>query len=101
MATETKTNDKIDSMMFCDVLITGKATVQISRGQFILGFGKCFYMKIDLKDDGSIKISSLTNPSNNVELEGSYQIHLIGFNGYYKNILKARIDGKALLAIWG
>ena len=49
MASETQTNNKADSMMFCDVLIKGKAEVQITRGNFILGFGKCFYMKIDLE----------------------------------------------------
>ena len=97
----TETNNEIDSMMFCDVLIKGTATEQVIRGSFFLGFGKCLYMKIDLEDDGSIEIKSRTNPSNSVELTGGHQIHLIGFNGYYGHLLKTRIDGKALFVIWG
>jgi hypothetical protein len=99
--TEIKNNNEIDSMMFCDVLIKGSATVQFIRGSFILGFGKCFYMKVELENDGTLEISSITNPSNSVELEGSHQIHLIGFVGFYSHLIKTRIDGKVLLAIWG
>lgn len=99
--TEIKTNNEMDSMMFCDILIKGTATVQVIRDSFVLGFGKCFYMKVNLENDGSLEISSITNPSNGVDLQGSHQVHLIGFSGYYNNILKTRIDGKALLTIWG
>lgn len=99
--TGTKKNSEIDSMIFCDILIKGTATVQVIRGSFILGLGKCLYMKIDLENDGSLEISSITNPSNNIELTGSHQIHLIGFSGYYSHLLKTRIDGRALLSIWG
>lgn len=99
--TVTKNNSELNSMLFCDVHIKGTATVQVIRGDFFLGFGKCFYMKVDLENDGSLKISSILNPSNSVELNGNNQIHIIGFNGYYNEILKTRINGQALLVIWG
>jgi len=98
--TATQNNNEIHSMIYCDVSIKGTATEQVIRGSFLLGFGKCLYMKVDLENDGSIEISSITNPSNNIELEGSYQIHLIGFNGFYSHLLKTRINGRALLTIW-
>ena len=103
IATETvaKNNDEVNSMIYCDIRVRGTATVQVIRGNFFLGFGKCLYMKVDLENDGSLEISSILNPSNSVELTGSNQIHLIGFSGYYNEILKTRINGKALLAIWG
>jgi hypothetical protein len=103
IASETKTIRKsgIDSMMFCDVLIKGTATEKVIKGNFFLGFGRCLYMKIDLENDGSIDITSLADPTNNVELNGNYQIHLIGFDGFYSSLLKTRVDGKAILAIWG
>ena len=99
--TKPKDNNGIISMMFCDVGIKGSATVLLVRDSFFLGFGKCLYMKIDLGSDGSIEITSIIDPTNSVELKGSYQIHLIGFSGHYSHLLKTRIDGKALIAIWG
>lgn len=102
IANETEQNNTsgINSMIFCDVHIKGEATVKLLRDFFVLGFGKSFYMKVDLKD-GSIEIESNKNPTNRVELTGSYQIHLIGFLGHYSHLLKTRIGGKALIAIWG
>ncbi len=100
-ATETKNNSGINStMMFCNVDIKGTATVRLVKDSFFLGFGKCLYMKIDLENDSSIEISSIINPTNSIELQGGYQIHLIGFSGRYHHIFKTRIDGEALIAIW-
>ena len=102
IANETETNDNsgIGSMIFCHVDIKGTATVNLVRGHFFLGFGICFYMKIDL-EQGSIEIESNKDSTHHVELRGSYQIHLIGFRGHYSHLLKTRIGGKALIAIWG
>ena len=100
-AIETKKSNGIESMAYCNVSITGTATEQIVKGNFFLGFGSCFYMRVDLENDGSIEISSITNPANKIELDDSHQVHLIGFNGFYSHIIKTRINGKALLAIWG
>ena len=98
--TKPKENIEINSMMFCDVDIKGTATVLLVRDSFFLGFGKCLYMKINLENDSSIEISSIINPTNSVELQGRYQIHLIGFSGRYNHLFKTRIDGEALIAIW-
>ena len=102
IAIEKTNNNSINSMIYCYVSIKGTATETIIRGSFTFGFGQCLYMKVNLENDGSVKINSLINPSNSVELKkGSHQIHLIGFNGFYSHILKTRIEGNAFLAVWG
>jgi len=102
IAIEAKTQDngELGTKVFCDVTIKGKGTEKILMGSFVLGFGRCAYMKVDLEEDGYIKIHSVGNSSNEVILEGSHQIILFGFVGYYSHLIKTRINGYALFAIW-
>jgi len=100
IATEKTNNNSINSMIYCYVSIKGTATENIIRGSFTFGSGQSLYMKVNLENDGIVKINSQINPSNSVEFKGSHQIHLIGFNGFYSHILKTRIEGNALLAVW-
>lgn len=102
VAKESKIQDitALDSMGFCKVKIEGTGTEEVRFGSFRLGLGSCFYMRVDLEKNGYIEVSSKTNPSNTVILEGSHQIVLIGFAGQYTHLLKTKINGFALFAIW-
>ena len=100
MESKIQDNTDLDSMMFCKVKIEGTGTEEVRFGSFTLGLGSCFYMKVDLEKNGYIEVSSITNPSNNVILEGSHQIVLIGFAGKYTHLLKTKINGFALIATW-
>jgi hypothetical protein len=98
-AVETEIPDN-DSWFLVHITATGTGRCITILGFFILGFGRCWLMIVDLEHDGHIEIRSIREPSDRIELDGSHRLVIIGFLGYRDKIDKININGIALSVTW-
>jgi hypothetical protein len=98
--TQKQIKSSINSAALCQVKIIGRGSEFFIMDSFAWGSGTCVFMMIELEKDGYIEIFSLTDLTNPVKLEGKHIITLLGFIGDYSHLLKIRLDGYALFAVW-
>jgi len=99
-AQETIETPIFNNMTMAHVTIKGSGDTFVMAGTFILGFGKCSFMRITLEDDGHVEINKFLDSSNVTVLDGSRVVTLFGFFGYYRHTDEINLDGVALLAFW-
>lgn len=99
-AQETIETPIFNNMPMAHVTVKGSGTEFIMAGNFILGFGKCGFIRITLEDDGHVEINKFLDSSNVTVLDGSHVVTLFGFFGYYRHAAEINLVGVALLAFW-
>ena len=97
--TEAMNPNTLEYMLFAHVVASGTGSCTTFGGTFILGFGACWAMIITLEDDGYIELTSLTDPSDSVTLEGSYRVFTLGFMGLRWNVPRINVNGIGLFTL--
>jgi hypothetical protein len=88
-------------MSIAHIKIEGYGTSFIIASEFVLGFGRCAYMRFKLDDSSHIEINRFLDPSNKVILDGSYVITIFGFIGYYQEASEEiTLNGFTTLVFW-
>jgi hypothetical protein len=88
-------------MSVAHIKIEGNGTSFIFGGEFVLGFGRCAYMRFKLDDSSHIEINKFLDTSNKVILDGSHVITIFGFIGYYRETTEdITLNGFATLVFW-
>jgi hypothetical protein len=90
-----------DKMSLAHIKIDGSGSSFIIAGEFILGFGRCAYMRFKLEEESHIEINKFLDQSNIITLDGSHTVTIFGFVGYYKETdTDITINGFATLVYW-
>jgi hypothetical protein len=97
---EASSDQQMGGMLFAHVVAKGTGSYTSIGGSFFLGFGACWAMIITLEEDGTIEITSLTEPSNNVTLDGCHRIYIMGFMGLRLSRPQINVNGLAVFALW-
>ena len=99
-ATEESSRLQSGGMPFVHVVATGNGSCTLFGGSFVLGFGTCLAMIVNLESNGYIKVSSLIESSSNVTLEGSHRVTIVGFMGLRWTRPQIIVMGIALYTMW-
>jgi hypothetical protein len=84
-------------MSICHIKVNGDGEIYVLGSHFKLGFGRCFYMKVNLQS-GSIEIKNLRDSSDIIILDDNSDINIFGYFGYFNS--QIRLNGLAMLATW-
>jgi len=95
---EVSNNEIAAISLLAHVVAKGTGNVTTIGGSFLLGFGYCLAMIVDLEEDGHVEITSLLDPSNNSVVEGCQRLLIIGFVGLRMTFLEVNINGLVLFA---
>ena len=90
----------INKMTLAHVSIKGSGTEFMIMSNFMFGFGRSFFIRLDLEQSSHMEINKILHKSDVIVLDGSYVITLIGFIGYFRHAHRININGIALLAFW-
>lgn len=90
-----------NKMAQAHIKIDGSGSSFIIASTFVLGFGRCVYMRLKLDESSHIEINKLMNKTNQVVLDGSQIVTLFGFIGYYKEKDNSiNLNGFVVLVYW-
>ncbi len=73
-----------NKMTLAHIKINGNGNSIVIANEFILGFGRCAYIRLKLNEESHIEINKFLNKTNQVILDGNNVINIFGFIGYYK-----------------
>ena len=99
-AQETTETSLFNYMAGAHVNIKGSGTTFILAGSFILGIGRCSFMRLKLEEDAHVEINKFLNSSDVIILDGSHTVTLFGYYGYYRDVNEINLNGLAYLAFW-
>ena len=89
-----------NKISFAHVKILGSGSEFMMMSNFIVGFGSSFFIRLTLEENSHIEINRILHPFNDIELNGSHVITLIGFFGYFRHVHRIFINGFVLYAKW-
>jgi hypothetical protein len=90
-----------DSMNIAHIKIDGSGSSKILASSFVLGFGRCGYMRFKLDESSHIEINKFLDQSDKIILDGSYIITIFGFIGFYKETdIDITLNGFSTLVFW-
>jgi hypothetical protein len=97
LASDFKEESEFSNMTLCHIKIQGEGEILTIGPHFVLGIGTSTYFKVEL-ESGTVEIKNLIDSSDIVLLDGSQNIRIFGFFGYFNSQIK--INGFALLTTW-
>ena len=90
-----------NKMALAHIKIDGNGSSLIIAGEFVVGFGRCAYIRFNLDDTSHIEINKFLDRTNQVELDGSHVITIFGFVGYYRETdVSINLNGFTALVFW-
>jgi len=90
-----------NKMSLAHIKIDGSGTSIVLASEFVLGFGRCAYMRFKLEEDSNIEINKLLDQTNMITLDGSHIVTIFGFIGYYKETENdITLNGFTTLVYW-
>lgn len=81
------------------VRINGTGAYFIGGSHFFQGIGGCTLVITSLEEDGCMKITSLLDTSNSIQIEGKNKLVMLGFIGFHCSQKGVYINGMALFAL--
>ena len=99
--------DSVDSSFFNRIYISGHGTTFLLFPLMRSGLGFCFFIRVNLENDGYVEISRNNNQIDPVILNREQIINLIGFFGIFNNggcngneCHPMTIQGRTILTEW-
>ena len=90
-----------NKMSLAHIKIDGAGSSIVIAGEFVIGFGRCAYMRLKLEEESHIEINKFLDQSNIITLDGSHIITIFGFVGYNKETdTDISINGFTTLVYW-
>ena len=81
------------------VQVIGTGAYFIGGSHFYKGIGGCTLLIANLEEDSCMKITSLLNTSNSIQIIGKNKLVLLGFIGFHCSQKEVYINGMTLLAL--
>jgi hypothetical protein len=90
-----------NSKALAHIKIEGTGSSVVIASSFVLGFGRCAYMRINLDEGSHIEINKFLDQSDKEILDGDYVITIFGFIGYYRETEDSiNLNGFTALVFW-
>ena len=96
---ESKT-PTINKMSLAHISIKGSGTEFMIMANFMFGFGKSFFIRLNLEKNSHIEINKFLHSKDTITLEGDHIITLIGFCGYFRQANRIVVNGIAFRIFW-
>ena len=91
----------LDKMVFARIKIDGNGSSLIIAGSFVLGFGRCAYIRFKMDEGSYIEINKFLDKTNQVVLDGDYVVTIFGFVGYFRERGNSiALNGFATIVYW-
>lgn len=90
-----------NKMALAHIKIDGNGSSIIIASSFVLGFGRCVYMRFKLDESSHIEINKFLDETNQVVLDGNNVVTIFGFVGYYRGKDDSvNLNGFTTLVYW-
>lgn len=70
-----------DKMALAHIKIYGNGSSLIIASEFVLGFGRCAFMRFKLDESSNIEINKFLDKTNQVVLDSNHVVTIFGFVG--------------------
>lgn len=91
----------LDKMVLSHIKIDGNGSSIIIYSSFVLGFGRCTYMRLNMDEFSHIEINKFLDETNQVVLDGHYVVTIFGFVGYFRERGNSiTLNGFATIVYW-
>ena len=91
----------LDKMVFSRIKIDGNGSSIMFYSSFVLGFGRCTYMRLNMDEYSHIEINKFLDETNQVVLDGHYIVTIFGFIGFFRERANSiTLNGFAAIVYW-